>query len=57
MYHGLNHHLQVHNILVSEQYGFRKCMSTDNTAFKLTDSIFEAWNKKNACRGMFCYLA
>jgi hypothetical protein len=24
MYHRLNHHLQIHNILVAEQHGFRK---------------------------------
>jgi hypothetical protein len=46
MYHRLNHHLQVHNILVSEQYGFRKGMSADNAACKLTDSILKDWNKK-----------
>jgi hypothetical protein len=56
MYHRLNHHLQVHNILVSEQYGFRKGLSTDN-AYKLTDSILKAWNKKMHVGGMFCDLA
>jgi hypothetical protein len=44
MYHRQNHHLQVHNILLCEQYGFRKGMSTDNAAYKLTDSILKAWN-------------
>ena len=57
MYHRLNHHLQVHNILVSEQYGFRKGMSTDNAGYKLTDTILKAWNKKMHVRGMFCDLA
>ena len=32
-------------------------MSTDNAAFKLTDSTFEAWNKRMHFGGMFCDLA
>jgi hypothetical protein len=37
----LNQHLQVHHILASEQYGFRRGLSTDNAAYKLTDSILK----------------
>ena len=53
MYRRLNHNLQVHNILVSEQNGFRKGVSTDNAAYKLTDGTLKAWNKKMHVRGTF----
>jgi hypothetical protein len=42
MYHRLNHHLHIHNILVFDQYRCRKGMSTDHAAYKLTDSILKA---------------
>jgi hypothetical protein len=29
------------NILVAEQHGFRKGMTTDNAAFRLTDGVFK----------------
>jgi hypothetical protein len=32
-------------------------MSTDNAVYKLTDTIFKAWNKKMHVRGIFCHLA
>jgi hypothetical protein len=44
MYHRLNQHLQVNNILVQEQFGFRKDLSTDHAAFSLTNGILQAWN-------------
>jgi hypothetical protein len=46
MYCRLNQHLQVNNILATEQYGFRKGLSTEQAAFSLTDNIIMAWNKK-----------
>jgi hypothetical protein len=39
-------YLQPNNILVPEQFGFRKGISTENVAFKLTDNIFKFINKK-----------
>jgi hypothetical protein len=36
MYNRLSHYLQTNNILVPEQFGFRKGISTENAAFKLT---------------------
>jgi hypothetical protein len=33
-----------HNILVSNLYGFKNGLSTDNAIFKLTESVFKAWN-------------
>ena len=33
MYSRLNHHLKANNILATEQYGFRKGLSTEHTTF------------------------
>jgi hypothetical protein len=49
--------LQNFNVLVPEQFGFRKGWSTDNAAYKLTDSILKAWNKPNYVVCVFCNLA
>jgi hypothetical protein len=39
MYYTLNQHLQINNILVGEQYGFRKGLSTEYAGRSLTNSI------------------
>jgi len=36
------------NVLVIEQHGFRKHMSSESTTFRLTDSVFKSINQ-NAC--------
>jgi len=41
MFHRLNYHLQVNNILARKQYGFRKGPSTENAAFMLVDSVLK----------------
>jgi hypothetical protein len=38
MYNRLSHYLQTNNVLVPEQFGFRKGISTEHTVFKLTVS-------------------
>jgi len=38
--------LHTNNILVTKQYGFRKGVSTDNPALRLTDSVFKSTNQK-----------
>jgi hypothetical protein len=57
VYHRLNHNLLVNNILVDEQYGIRKGLSTENAACRLVDSIMKAWNSKFHVGGIFCDLA
>jgi hypothetical protein len=57
MYHRLNQHLQVNNILVQERFGFWKDLSTDHAAFSLTNGILQAWNDKLQTAGIFCGLA
>jgi len=39
-------HLHTNNILVTEQHGFRKGISTENPAFRLTDSVLKSVNQK-----------
>jgi hypothetical protein len=41
--------MHTNNILVPEQFGFRKGLSAEIAAFKLTDNILKAINQKNAC--------
>jgi hypothetical protein len=36
-YNRISHYLKANNILVPEQFGFRKGIFTENAAFKLTD--------------------
>ena len=42
------------NILANEQYGFHVNVSTESAIFKLTASIFSAWNNKEYITGPFC---
>ncbi|GFG37732.1 hypothetical protein Cfor_06971 [Coptotermes formosanus] len=56
MYNKLNHHLQIHKVLATEQYGFRKEMSTEHATYRLTDILLKAWNNKMHVGGSFCDL-
>jgi hypothetical protein len=56
MYYRLNQHLQINNILVGEQYGFRKGLPPTYAAHSLTNSILTAWNNKSYVGGIFCDL-
>ena len=56
MYYRLNQHLQANSILATEQYGFRKGLSTEHTNFSLTGNVLMAWNKKIHMGGIFCDL-
>jgi hypothetical protein len=42
---------------VAEQYGFRKCVSTENATYRLVDSILKALNSNFHVGGIFCDLA
>ena len=57
MYSRLNQHLYTNNILVPEQYAFRKVMSTEDAAFRLTDSVLKSLNQKLHVGGSFCDLS
>jgi hypothetical protein len=38
--------MHINNILVPEQFGFRQGESTNNAAFKLTNSVLKSINQK-----------
>jgi hypothetical protein len=57
MYSRLSHHVHTNNILIPKQYGFRQGSSTEDAAFKLTDSVLKSINQKMHVGGMFCDLA
>jgi hypothetical protein len=46
--------MHTNDILVSEQFGFRQGKSTDNAAFKLTNSVLKSINQKTHVGGIFC---
>jgi hypothetical protein len=46
MHRNLSQHLHTKNILITEQYGFRKGISTEDAAFRLKDSVFQTLNQK-----------
>jgi hypothetical protein len=52
----LNQHLMTNSILVPEQFGFRKGISTQQAIFTLTDNILTALNQWEQVRGIFCDL-
>jgi len=56
IFHGVKHHLVSNNILVDEQYGFCDSVSTESAIFRLTETIFSAWNNKECVTGLFCDL-
>jgi hypothetical protein len=45
--------MQTNNILVPGQFGFRKDMSTEDAAFKLTDNVLKSINQKMHVGGIF----
>lgn len=57
IYKRIYHHLDRYNILIPEQFGFRKNKSTEQATFNLTDKILEAINKKLQVGGIFCDLS
>jgi hypothetical protein len=47
-------HSTKYNILSSEQYTFRKNLTTDNATYTLTNKILTAMNNKSKARGILC---
>ena len=52
----LNQHIQNHNILVSEQYGFRKGLLTDNATYEQILFLKHRLNERYVA-GIYCDLA
>jgi hypothetical protein len=55
--HSRLNHLHTKNILVTEQYGFSKGISTENAAFRLTGSVVKHIKHKKHVGGICCDLA
>ena len=53
----LSQHLCTYNILVTELYGFRKGISTEDAAFRLANSVFKSNSQKMHVGRLFCDLA
>jgi hypothetical protein len=52
IYCRLNQYFQIHNIFVTEQYGFRQGFSTINATHKFTEIILYAWNNNRYIAGV-----
>jgi hypothetical protein len=57
IYNRLSHHMHTNSILVPEQFGFRKSISTGDAALTLTDNVLKSINQKMHVGGIFCDLA
>lgn len=49
----LNHHLNTHNILRNEQFGFRQSHSTSHQLLRITDSIIDGFNRNQVTGVVF----
>jgi len=49
-------HLNTRNLLVRNQFGFRKGTATEDAIFKLTNEILKALNNKTLAGTIFCDL-
>lgn len=57
IYARLLKHFTTNNIMSNSQYGFRKNLSINDAAYKLTSVVLEALNVKKYVVGVFCDLA
>jgi hypothetical protein len=57
MYERVSDFLNSNNVLASEQFGFRKSLSTAKALFNFTDEIVSALNNKMHVGGISCDLA
>jgi hypothetical protein len=53
----LSKHLHINNVLVPEQFGFRKGLPTDKAACELADTVFKSLNQQRHVVEMCCDLA
>jgi hypothetical protein len=56
IYDRLLQHMEINNILVEEQFGFRTSSSTDKASYKLINEILNAFNNRMMVGGIFCDL-
>jgi hypothetical protein len=56
IYEKLLQHIEAHNILVEEQFGFRPSLSTDKSFYRWIDEVLNALNNRMIVGGIFCDL-
>jgi hypothetical protein len=56
IFNRLRDHINNHNILAHEQYGFRNNLSTEAASFNLLNNVLDALNNKSIVGGIFCDL-
>jgi hypothetical protein len=56
MFKRLEQHLELNNVLATEQFGFRKGVHIENAGFSLTDNIITSLNQRQQVGGIFCDL-
>jgi len=56
LYNRITEHLNTNNLLVRNQFGFRKGTATEDVIFKLTNEILKALNNKALAGSNFCDL-
>jgi len=56
LHNRITEHLNTHNLLVGNQFGFRKGTATEDAFFKLTCEILKALNNKTLACSIFCDL-
>jgi len=56
LYIRVTEHLNTNNLLVGNQFGFRKGTATQDAIFKLTKEILKALNNKTLAGSIFCDL-
>jgi hypothetical protein len=56
VYNRLTEYLSNNNLLVENQFGFRKGYATDDAIFKLINEILKALNNKMKAGSVFCDL-
>ena len=56
MFNRLNHHLQTHEILALEYFGFRKGNNIEKAVFTLTCYFLTSLNRRQHVKGIFCDL-
>jgi len=56
LYIRVTEHLNTNNLLVGNQFGFRKGTTTGDPIFKLTNEILKALNNKTLAGSIFCDL-
>jgi len=56
IFNRLFNHVNNYDILVHEQYGFRKNLSMEDVSYNLINNILDALNNKLTVGGIFCDL-